>query len=93
MEIKKKIEIEFQVLFLNLYKPEIPEWVPSNSINRIREMIEISGSYEGIAFFFLVPWSLAFYLSHGGVNCVLHSVSLSSPLRLFIFKINNTDPF
>lgn len=51
MEIKKK-KIEFQVLFLNLYKPEIPERVPSNSINRIREMVEMSSSYEGVGFSF-----------------------------------------
>lgn len=64
MEIKKKKE--FQVLFLNLYKPEIPERVPSNSINRIREMVEMSSSYEGVgfSFFFLMPRSLAFYLFH-----------------------------
>lgn len=58
MEIKKKkIEVEFQVLFRNLYKPEIRKRVPSNSISRIREMVEISGSYEGVVFFFffLVP--------------------------------------
>lgn len=44
--IEKEKKIELQVLFLNVYKTEIPERVPSNSIQRITEMVEISNSYK-----------------------------------------------
>lgn len=70
-------------------------WVSTfQLINRIREMVERSGGYEGLGIFFID--ALIFGLLF--IPClvltgVLHSVSLSPPLRLFVFKINNTDSF
>lgn len=87
----KNTEIEFQVLFLNLQTWN--SWMSSFQLNK-NDMIEISSSYRGVGIFLLLLWSLAFYF----IPClmltgVLHRISLTSPLKLFIFKINNIDSF